>query len=202
FARGILSSQPYTFLDDAPLEERRTRAVMTRRILDPRTADEVGALDADAVARVREEAWPRPESADEVHEALSWMGYVTAEEAQPWREWLDALVAAGRVAREGERFFAVEATREPKAVLRGRLEALGPVFVERGSADELLLMQLEGEGAVMRARIDGRDAWCDRRLLARIQRYTLDRLRREIEPATAAQVLRFLTCSARADPPP
>ena len=60
FARGILSSQPYTFLDDAPLEERRTQAVMTRRILDVSTADELGALDADAVARVREEAWPRP----------------------------------------------------------------------------------------------------------------------------------------------
>ena len=42
FARGILSSQPYTFLDDAPLEERRTQAVMTRRILDVRTADELG----------------------------------------------------------------------------------------------------------------------------------------------------------------
>ena len=63
FARGILSSQPYTFLDDAPLEERRTQAVMTRRILDVRTADELGALDADAVARVREEAWPEPANA-------------------------------------------------------------------------------------------------------------------------------------------
>jgi ATP-dependent Lhr-like helicase len=199
FARGILSSQPYTFLDDAPLEERRTRAVMTRRILDPRTADDLGALDADAVARVRDEAWPRPESAEEVHEALGWMGYVTAEEADAWREWLPELKAAGRVVREGDRFFATEATRDPKAVLRGRLEAVGPVFVERGSAEEGLLLQLESEGSVMRARIDGREAWCDRRLLARIQRYTLDRLRREIEPVTAAQFLRFLTCWQHVD---
>jgi ATP-dependent Lhr-like helicase len=108
-------------------------------------------------------------------------------------------VAAGRVVREGDRFLAVEATREPRAVLRGRLEALGPVFVAKGSPDELLLLQLESEGAVMRARIDGRDAWCDRRLLARIQRYTLDRLRREIEPVTAAQFLRFLTCWQHVD---
>jgi ATP-dependent Lhr-like helicase len=199
FARGILSSQPYTFLDDAPLEERRTRAVMTRRILDPRTADELGALDADAVARVRDEAWPRPENAEEVHEALGWMGYVTAEEAGPWREWLEALRAAGRVVRDGERFFAVEAMRDPKVALRGRLEALGPVFVPKGSEDERLLLQLESEGAVMRARIEGRDAWCDRRLLARIQRYTLERLRREIEPVTAAQFLRFLTCWQHVD---
>ena len=82
FARGILSSQPYTFLDDAPLEERRTRAVMTRRVLDPRAADEIGALDPDAIARVRDEAWPHPSDPDEVHEALLWMGYLTVEEAR------------------------------------------------------------------------------------------------------------------------
>jgi ATP-dependent helicase Lhr and Lhr-like helicase len=200
FARGILSSQPYTFLDDAPLEERRTQAVMTRRILDPRTADELGALDEDAVARVREEAWPRPESAEEVHEALLWMGYVSVAEGLPWQAWLDELAAGGRVVHDGDRVFAVEASREPKAVLRGRLEALGPVFVEPGSGDEALLLQLEAEGAVLRARIGGRQAWCDRRLLARIHRYTLDRLRREIEPVSAADFLRFLNCWQHVDP--
>ncbi|MET0555510.1 MAG: ATP-dependent DNA helicase, partial [Vicinamibacteria bacterium] len=200
FARGILSSQPYTFLDDAPLEERRTQAVMTRRILDVRTADELGALDADAVARVRDEAWPDPSSLEEVHEALLWMGYVADVEVRHWRPWLDDLVAAGRVARDGDRFFAVEATRDPKLVLRGRLEALGPVFVTAGSDEEALLLQLESEGSAMRARLDGRQAWCDRRLLARIQRYTLDRLRREIEPVTAAQFLRFLAAWQHVDP--
>jgi ATP-dependent Lhr-like helicase len=200
FARGILSSQPYTFLDDAPLEERRTQAVMSRRILDVRTAEELGALDADAVARVREEAWPAPESAEEVHEALLWMGYLSGEEAASWRAWVDELIAAGRIVEEGERLFAVEATREPKAVLRGRLEAIGPVFVAAGSPDEALLLQLESEGAVLRTRIDGRAAFCERRLLARIHRYTIDRLRREIEPVSAAQFLRFLTCWQRVDP--
>ena len=200
FARGILSSQPYTFLDDAPLEERRTQAVMARRILDPRAADDLGALDPSAVTRVREEAWPRPENAEEVHEALTWMGYLTLAEAGPWHEWLQALQAAGRVIAEGDRLFAVEAAKDPKSSLRGRLEALGPVFVEVGSADEALLRELEAEGSVMRTRIDGREAWCDRRLLARIHRYTLDRLRSEIEPVPAAQFLRFLACWQHTDP--
>jgi ATP-dependent helicase Lhr and Lhr-like helicase len=187
FARGILAAQPYAFLDDAPLEERRTQAVYSRRVLDIRTADELGALDPQAIARVRDEAWPQPENLEEVHEALLWMGYVSAEEARPWQTWIDELAAAGRVLRDGERFFAIEATREPKAVLRGRLEALGPIF-----SDDPLLLELEADGVVLRTRIDGRAAWCDRRLLARIQAYTLDRLRKEIEPVTAAQFLRFL----------
>ena len=198
FARGILSSQPYTFLDDAPLEERRTHAVYSRRVLDGKDADSIGALDPAAIDRVKEEAWPHPENAEEVHEALLWMGYVTLEEAQPWQPWIDALAADRRVVREGDRWFAAEATRDPKAVLRGRLEALGPVFAE--AADETLLLELETEGSVMRTRIGGRTAWCMRRLLARIQRYTLDRLRREIEPVTAAQFLRFLACWQHVDP--
>ncbi|HEX9689936.1 MAG TPA: DEAD/DEAH box helicase [Thermoanaerobaculia bacterium] len=195
FARGILSSQPYTFLDDAPLEERRTQAVHSRRVLDVRTADELGTLDPDAIARVREEAWPQPTNAEEVHESLLWMGYATLDEGRPWQTWLDELAASGRVVCEGERWFAAEASRDPKAVLRGRLEALGPVV-----SDEPLLRELEAEGVVLRTRIGGREAWCDRRLLARIHRYTLDRLRKEIEPVTATQFLRFLTCWQHADP--
>ncbi len=198
FARGILSAQPYTFLDDAPLEERRTQAVFSRRILGPRSADEVGILDPDAIARVREEAWPQPSNAEEVHEALLWMGYVTVEEGRPWQAWLDDLAASGRVSLEGDRWFAAEATRDPKAVLRGRLEALGPIFA--GDADEALLLALESDGVVLRTRIDGRAGWCDRRLLARIHRATLDRLRKEIEPVTASQFLRFLACWQHADP--
>ena len=198
FARGILSSQPYTFLDDAPLEERRTQAVFSRRVLDTRSADEIGILDPEAIARVREEAWPQPSSAEEVHEALLWMGYVTAEEGRPWQAWLDELAAARRVTLEEGRWYAAEAPRDPKAVLRGRMEALGPVVA--GGPDEAVLRELEAEGAVLRTRIAGHEAWCNRRLLARIHRYTLDRLRKEIEPVTAAQFLRFLACWQHADP--
>ena len=224
FASGILSSQPYTFLDDAPLEERRTQAVLRRRSgLDAKTLDTVGALDPDAVARVREEAWPHPESAEEVHEVLTWMGYVTAEEAIEWRPWLDALRDAGRVvldecslaneARCGPAgdlrhggptgvWRAVDGPQDPKVILRGRLEALGPVL---GDDNRLLphlhplLAELEGEGAILRVRIDGHVAWCERRLLARIHRYTLDRLRKEIEPVSAADFVAFLACWQHAD---
>lgn len=194
FAQGILSAQPYTFLDDAPLEERRTQAVMARRTLDVKTADELGALDPEAIRRVREEAWPRPENAEEVHEALLWMGYVTAEEARPWQAWIDELARAGRVVLDDGRWFAPEATRDPKAVLRGRLEALGPVFL-----DDPLHYELEREGIVLRGRFEGRAGWCDRRLLARIHRYTIERLRKEIEPVTAAEFLRFLGCWQHVD---
>ncbi|MEO7917852.1 MAG: ATP-dependent DNA helicase, partial [Thermoanaerobaculia bacterium] len=121
--------------------------------------------------------------------------------------WIDELSAAGRVVRAVRdesgrlRWFAVEATREPKAVLRGRLEALGPVLRDADDrATDGLFLALEAEGIVLRTRIGGREAWCDRRLLARIQRATLERLRREIEPVTAAQFLRYLACWQHVDP--
>ena len=223
FARGILNAMPYAFLDDAPLEERRTQAVIARRGLDAKVADTIGALDLDAVARVRDEAWPSPENAEELHESLLWMGYVTADEAESsgWTSWLEELRAAGRVIAAPEsgetRWFAAEASREPRNVLRGRLEALGPVVAPGstdsrpdGAADLDLpalstaegehLVALETEGVVLRCRIAGRVAWCERRLLARIHRYTLERLRREIEPVTAQEFWRFLACWQHADP--
>jgi ATP-dependent Lhr-like helicase len=187
FARSILAAKPYGFLDDAPLEERRTQAVQSRRALDARSADAIGALDPEAIRRVKEEAWPDPRDAEEVHEALLWMGFVAESEAGSWRAWLEELAAAGRVSLVDGRWFATEATRDPLSVLRGRMEALGPVFSE-----DPLLHELEREGTVMRMRLEGRETWCHRRLLARIHRYTLDRLRKEIEPVSAADFLRFL----------
>jgi ATP-dependent Lhr-like helicase len=201
FARGILNAMPYAFLDDAPLEERRTQAVASRRTLDARTADVLGALDPEAVDRVRQEAWPAAENAEEVHEALQWMGYATQAEADAsgWDAWLEELRAAGRVTREGERWYAADSTRDPKLTLKGRLEATGPMM-DPSEDDASPLLQLENEGVVLRCRIGGRQAWCERRLLARIHRYTLDRLRREIEPVTAAEFWRFLACWQHADP--
>ncbi len=195
FARSILSAAPYSFLDDAPLEERRTQAVLQRRILDPSTADDLGALDPEAVRRVREEAWPQPLDAEELHEALLWMGYLTNREGASWIHWLNALQVQGRVVRDGGRWYATEATRDPKEVLRGRLEALGPVFL-----DDPFLPTLEQEGCVLRVRLDGKEGWCDRRLLARIHRYTVEQLRREIEPVSPADLLRFLACWQHVDP--
>src|SRR5438094_3187277 len=80
-ALEVLSARPYAYIDDAPLEERRTQAVMARRWLAPEAAADIGRLDAEAIARVRSEAWPDAANADELHDALSWLGFLTAEEA-------------------------------------------------------------------------------------------------------------------------
>ncbi len=237
----IINARPYAFLDDAPLEERRTRAVITRRGLDVKSADEFGKLDADAIARVREEAWPDARSPDELHDALMVAGSLPAEHStlnaeQPsWRPMFEHLVREGRAAVletprvwvAAERLPMVAAaypdvrwippieppdrdrakawTREDalKELVRGRLEVMGPVTVDdlcallavpAGDID-FALAGLEREGFVLRGRFspgEERLEWCERRLLSRIHRYTLDRLRREIEPVTAAEFMRFL----------
>ena len=101
-ALEVLSARPYAFLDDAPLEERRTQAVMARRWQDPDSASDLGQLDPEAIARVRGEAWPEPANAEELHDALLWLGCLTEEEAQAtpqWRDWLAALTRDKRAAR-------------------------------------------------------------------------------------------------------
>src|SRR6185369_1335047 len=80
FAAEALNARPYAFLDDAPLEERRTQAVMSRRYADVDSAQDLGRLDPAAIQAVREEAWPQPRNADEMHEALLELGFVTATE--------------------------------------------------------------------------------------------------------------------------
>jgi ATP-dependent Lhr-like helicase len=227
----ILNSAAYTFLDDAPLEERRTRAVYTRRATEARSADDLGALDPQAIARVREEAWPVAGTADELHDALLLAGFLRAEEAAPhWRMLFEQLLASGRAFDADGFWIGVERFDELNAVvpqgvapviperlrrswtpegavrelIRGRMEVLGPMTARRladalGLRDTALvdgaLLALEGEGKLLRGRFTpGTDAleWCDRRLLARIHRYTLNRLRAEIEPVSAADFMRFL----------
>ena len=105
-ALEALSARPYAYLDDAPLEERRTQAVMARRWQDPQSASELGRLDPEAIARVRAEAWPDPVNAEELHDALLWLGFLTEAEAQDgpgWTNWLAALAQDKRVTRlEGQ----------------------------------------------------------------------------------------------------
>jgi ATP-dependent helicase Lhr and Lhr-like helicase len=101
-ALEVLAARPYAYLDDAPLEERRTQAVMSRRWLSPETASDLGRLDADAIARVRAEAWPEAANADELHDALVWLGFLTADEARAgagWSDWLSELARQRRVAQ-------------------------------------------------------------------------------------------------------
>lgn len=90
-AQEILNARPYAYLDDAPLEERRTRAVYQRRWLDPQTASDMGKLDQGAIDRVRDEAWPRVENADELHDALVELGFITSKEGVDWHQFLGEL---------------------------------------------------------------------------------------------------------------
>lgn len=246
----ILNARPYAFLDDAPLEERRSRAVANRRFLDPSDASELGKLDIAAIRMVQSEAWPDTENADELHDALVLLGFMTEKEMSKhpdWKKYFDELTKNGRTAKLSvERnsiplYIAVERlpqwktifqsfelmpelhlpdrlvqqswTREQALVeiVRGRLEALGPVR----SADiaesfgivlqdiDNTLLALENEGFVFRGKFTPDTAeteWCERRLLARIHRYTLDKLRKEIEPVSAADLMRFLFSWQHLDP--
>ena len=97
FAHEILNAKPYAFLDDAPLEERRSHAVQSRRATDPSSAGDLGALDADAIARVREEERPDPRDADELHDAMLTAGFLTLGEIDGVRpELFSELIAARR----------------------------------------------------------------------------------------------------------
>src|SRR3954470_21103599 len=101
----ILNARPYAFLDDAPLEERRTQAVYTRRAFEPSSADDLGALDPAAIQRVREEAWPEAQNRDELHDALLTSGFLTEVEGLSagsdgsWGSYFRELVRDGRADR-------------------------------------------------------------------------------------------------------
>src|SRR5205085_5586297 len=82
-AHELLNSAVYTFLDDAPLEERRTRAVYTRRATGLRSADYAGALGAGGNERGRQEAWPVANTPDEMYDALMVAGYIRQSELAP-----------------------------------------------------------------------------------------------------------------------
>jgi ATP-dependent Lhr-like helicase len=245
FSYELLNANPYAFLDDAPLEERRARAVATRRSLSVETLGDLGRLDPAAIDQVRAEAWPIVRDADELHDCLLSLGALPAAEGAEWKRWFEELVAAGRATRltrptredlwvAAERWSLVkaafpDASCEPALVLpaelvaehepseayqtlvRGRLEACGPVTSSqiaemlglRASAVEAALEAIEATGSVLRGRYtttDGEIEWCDRRLLARIHRLTLDGARRRIQPAEPADFWRFLLAHQHATP--
>jgi ATP-dependent Lhr-like helicase len=239
-ALEVLSARPYAFLDDAPLEERRTQAVLSRRWLDPESAGDLGALDAAAIERVRGEAWPDAADADELHDALGWLTFMTEAEVgrrADWMGWAATLAADRRAARVavGGTSLWVAAERLPllhaicadarpqppiappaeysrawsaeealREIARGRLQGLGPVSAAALAAPLGLsagrmapaLAALQAEGSVMHGRFTpqapGDGEWCERGLLARIHRYTVKRLRAEIEPVEPRDLQRFL----------
>jgi ATP-dependent Lhr-like helicase len=98
FTAEVLGARPYAFLDDAPLEERRTRAVQARGLGEVRESGDLGRLDPAAIDAAAENAWPQPRDADEMHEALMQLGVATAGEAEAsdWNDLLSRLAAARR----------------------------------------------------------------------------------------------------------
>src|SRR6185436_6150377 len=246
-AHEILNARPYAFLDDAPLEERRTQAVYTRRASGSSTAEGLGRLDAAAIERVCKEAWPDARNADELHEALLLLGVMTKEEiARTVGDggiFLDSLIKEHRAGQlnsglnfwvAAERLPMVQVvypatTVEPeitppeaelkrtwdrqgaiRELMRGRMEVSGPVTAN--SLEQLYhlspteieagLLALEAEGFILRGKFrpDAREIeWCDRRLLARIHRLTLDRLRAEIKPVSLEHFQRFLLAWQQVD---
>lgn len=291
-AAEILNAKAYAFLDDAPAEERRTLAVRQRRYLDPQNAAELGRLDPAAIAQVRAEAWPEARDADELHDALNLLGFVTDDEGRRdprWPELLNELIAQRRATRllaptnltvwvaaerlgellallpDAQLAPVIAAVIEPvnkvwnaddalREIIRSRLEGLGPVTAAELAAPlgtplshlNFALAALEQEGYVLQGQFTGTaremplpapasgesaatgvqpaetdggmrgDAldtltpsaargrgesalpsavsieWCERGLLARIHRYTVQQLRREVEPVSAADYMRFL----------
>jgi ATP-dependent Lhr-like helicase len=243
FAHELLNAHPYAFLDDAPLEERRARAVTLRRSLSTEALRDLGRLDPEAIAQVRAEAWPLVRDADELHDVLLSQGALPEQEGRDWRDYFDRLRTTGRAAKvvsaersrrqprdltvwiATERWPLIQAiwpdavATPPVSVpagvrhdwprdeaimhlVRGRIECTGPTTVAAlaqvlgldPSDVEIALISLENQGSVLRGHFTSETdlEWCDRRLLARIHRYTLEGLRRQIAPVPPDQFIRFL----------
>ncbi len=246
-AHEILNGRPYTFLDDAPLEERRSRALQLRRGL-PIEQKDLSQLDPAAIARVRAELRPAPRDVEELHDVLLSLGVARTDELLAGSEALfEQLQQAGRACAleradaERTRFWAAvelrpqlerlfpDARFEPEAgltpelaralaadaapsldefaarIARGHLELRGPIALPElalatgltQAQVEQALALLEAQGVVLRGVFDsaqhkGETQYCERRLLARIHAYTRERLRREIEPVSAQDFMRFL----------
>lgn len=257
FSHQLLNANPYAFLDGAGAEDRRTRAITTRRTLDPEAFRDLMSLDPLAVEIVREQAWPLARSRDELHDVLMSLVILTELEGEAWIPLFRELVRAGRatvVRREGhddvwiaaERWPIVRALyptatcqptvslpaaleREVEAsaawveLMRGRIPAMGPVRVSRlsqlfdipVSSLTAALEVLEGEGLVLRGNFTASDTtveeqvvetnaadtqWCERRLLARIHKLTLDGLRKRVQPVSPTEYWNFLAHYQHAHP--
>src|SRR5271169_4653430 len=247
FSHEILNANPYAFLDDAPLEERRARAVQMRRVLPDAVLNEVGRLDQAAIARVREEARPDVRDADELHDALQTLVALPEEIADPewravverWVPFLAELLESWRVvhATIGDRRYVVASERAREFALiypEEKFEVAPPALpLSVESRDDALLLMIKGwmmhsgptsatalgyllgipstdvtnallrmeaGGSILRGNFTGQAAgsepgtaeWCDRRLLARIHHLTVATLRKQVEPVTAAQFMRWL----------
>jgi ATP-dependent Lhr-like helicase len=251
FSHQLLNAAPYAFLDDAPLEERRTRAISTRRTLAIDDFQDLAKLDAAAIDQVASEAWPLVRDAEELHDALQTLVLVPEADAAEWRPWFRELVKSGRACEmslassgsppKSALKFLVAAERLPYAralhatavfqpeitlptaldmsvepadarleLVRGWMEHSGPVTADELAAKFQLpaaqifaaLESVEASGLVLRGQFRSPTGppgpspppqFCNRRLLARIHRLTLDGLRRRIQPVMPVEYVDFLT---------
>jgi ATP-dependent Lhr-like helicase len=280
FSHEILNANPYAYLDDAPLEERRARAVEMRRILPESVLEEVGKLDPAAIAQVRAEAWPDVRDADELHDVLHTLIAVPIDRvatdalvrpaeqssaaglgeltlAHPdqgvrvdadnrrnndWEDYFRRLLEHCRamnafvadrcywVAAERAQMFSslfpdssfdraiveIESAVPSRddavlALVTGWMTHLGPTTAQQLgsllglplSEIEQALLRMEASGSILRGKFTDQGPrtgvsapheveWCERRLLARIHRLTVATLRKQIEPISAAQFMRWL----------
>jgi ATP-dependent Lhr-like helicase len=246
FAQEIINARPYAFLDDAPFEERRTNAIRNRSWVDAAEAKSFSILDINAIQQVRDEAWPYVRNAEELHDALLSIAYITDEEfiRCGFGQWQEQLCNAGRLCRfdhldkslwiateklpcfrslfdsdgpamELPEFLLQEQWEKEDAlreIVRGRLTGMGPLTVDvftgelgvETAAVNLALIALEVEGFAFQGHFTpanssldkgaGPEAieWCERRLLQRIHRYTIDAHRKSIKPVSLQTYTQFL----------
>ena len=269
FSHEILNANPYAYLDDAPLEERRARAVEMRRVLPESVLEEVGGLDPGAIEQVREEAWPDVRDADELHDVLHTLVALPEEAVgdqrsaigrgliplstgggPQWEYFFERLAREGRAGAaivDGRRYWvAAERARSFSALfpsvqfeenlaevetgdisrddarltlVNGWITHIGPATASQlggllglpASDIEKALLRMEAAGTVLRGKFSSPSGtragvpapqvsapqereteWCERRLLARIHRLTVGMLRKQIEPVTPAQFMRWL----------
>jgi len=248
-AAEIINARPYAFLDDGEAENRRTRAIRQSPD-DLGDAATLATISVDAAEQVRGEAWIRPRHADELHDGLLQLGFLTeaelgsgvsstgaAGEATHWGSWFRVLAEELRACNvsSGERHWWVATERlaeflaihpganyqpDPSSVfplqpadadlalrelLRGRLSGLGPV-TEAVLAEDFglplsqlsaALRALQAEGYVMQMQAgngepEASGRWCERRLLARMHRYSRENRRKAVRACAPAVYMRFL----------
>ncbi len=239
FAQEIINARPYAFLDDAPFEERRTNAIRNRSWLDPGEVEDFSLLDREAIERVKAEAWPSVNNAEELHDALLTLGFMTEGEFSELEVHGGQLLEQGRIRQCGSLWLATEMLPRLAALvadagtgfelpdflrgeqwtpedalrdlIRRRLSGLGPVTAAELANDlpdpvaenavEAALLALQDEGFAMQGHFlpgsrggasPGPVLWCERRLLQRIHRYTIDQHRRNIKPVSLATYTEFL----------
>jgi ATP-dependent Lhr-like helicase len=125
FAHELLNANPYAFLDDAPLEERRARAVSMRGSVPDSVLGEAGRLDPAAIAAVREEIWPDIRDEHEFHDLLCGLVAIPAQmladpRARDWDLFAERLMRQGRatvVEREGVEYVVATERMEHARLL-------------------------------------------------------------------------------------